>query len=228
MAIMSAQLIFCLTLAFLVSGAHLATVSIKNNCPYTIWPATLANSNRPQLSETGFELASGGTKTLDIPAQWAGRLWARTGCSGSFTCATADCGSGQVQCNGKSGATPASLVEITFQANDGQDYYNLSLVDGFNLPVSVAPQGGSGTRCTQATCSNNVNAACPENLRLIGSDGNVIGCKNTLDNATFFKSQCHEAYSYPSKMIGLCVHATEGQTTLLLFAHEDEGDSQTL
>ncbi|KAJ0093018.1 hypothetical protein Patl1_27108 [Pistacia atlantica] len=170
MAIMSAQLIFCLTLAFLVSGAHLATVSIKNNCPYTIWPATLANSNRPQLSETGFELASGGTKTLDIPAQWAGRFWARTGCSGSFTCATADCGSGQVQCNGKSGATPASLVEITFQANDGQDYYNLSLVDGFNLPVSVAPQG---------------------------SDGNVIGCKNTLDNATFFKSQCPEAYSYP-------------------------------
>ncbi|XP_031249752.1 thaumatin-like protein 1a [Pistacia vera] len=197
MAVMSAQLIFCLTLAFLVSGAHLATVSIKNNCPYTIWPATLANSNRPQLSETGFELASGGTKTLDIPAQWAGRFWARTGCSGSFTCATADCGSGQVQCNGKSGATPASLVEITFQADDGQDYYNLSLVDGFNLPVSVAPQGGSGTRCTQATCSNNVNAACPENLRLTGSDGNVIGCKNTLDNATFFKSQCPEAYSYP-------------------------------
>ncbi|KAJ0034612.1 hypothetical protein Pint_26431 [Pistacia integerrima] len=148
------------------SRAHLATVSIKNNCPDTIWPATLANSDRPQLTETGFELASGGTKTLDIPARWAGR---------------------QVQCNGKSGATPASLVEITFQADDGQDYYNLSLVDGFNLPVSVAPQGGSGTRCTQATCSNNVNATCPENLRLIGSDGNVIGCKNALEYATFFQ-----------------------------------------
>ncbi|KAJ0034925.1 hypothetical protein Pint_26442 [Pistacia integerrima] len=119
MAILSAQVIFCLTLAFLVSGAHLATVSIKNNCPYTIWPATLANSDHPQLTETGFELGSGGTKTLDIPARWASRFWARTQCSGSFTCATADRGSRQVQCNGKSGATPASLVEITFIGSDG-------------------------------------------------------------------------------------------------------------
>ncbi|KAJ0096302.1 hypothetical protein Patl1_27255 [Pistacia atlantica] len=66
MAIMSAQLTFSLSLVFLVSGAHMATISITNNCPYTVWPGTLANAEHPQLAETGFELATRGTKTLNI------------------------------------------------------------------------------------------------------------------------------------------------------------------
>lgn len=164
----------------LLAGAHLATVSITNNCPYTVWPGTLANANQPQLAETGFELPSKGTKTLNIPARWQGRFWARTQCSGSFTCATADCGSGQVACNGKSAVPPASLMEITFQSDDGQDYYNLSLVDGFNIPLAVAPQNGAGPKCVTATCSANVNAACPAELQLKGSDGSVIDRKSVV------------------------------------------------
>ncbi|KAJ0040012.1 hypothetical protein Pint_26633 [Pistacia integerrima] len=65
MAIMSAQLIFSLSLVFLVSGAHMATISITNNCPYTVWPGTLAK-RASSISETGFELATRGTKTLNI------------------------------------------------------------------------------------------------------------------------------------------------------------------
>ena len=220
---MNAQVIFCLTFALLVSGAHLATVSIKNNCPYTIWPATLTSDNKPQLSTTGFELPSTQTRTIDVGGQWKGRFWARTQCSsdasGKFTCATADCGSGQVTCNGNGGAPPASLVEINVVGNNGQDFFDISLVDGFNLPVSVTPQGGSGDKCTTATCSADVNSVCPPELAMKGSDGKTIGCKSacvvfgqpqyccTPPNNTpetcgptnyskIFKDQCPQAYSY--------------------------------
>ncbi|KAK4840662.1 hypothetical protein QYF36_015098 [Acer negundo] len=92
----------------------------------------------------------------------------RTQCSvdssGKFTCATADCRFGQVECNQK-GATPtASLVEFTIAPNSGQDFYDLSLVDGFNLPHSVTPQGGSGPNCTASNCKGNVNSVFPPEL----------------------------------------------------------------
>ncbi|KAJ0097187.1 hypothetical protein Patl1_27293 [Pistacia atlantica] len=147
------------------------------------------------ISETGFELATRGTKTLNIPAKWAGGASARTQCSGSFTCATADCGSGQVACNGKGAVPPASLVEIMFQSDDGHDYYNLSLVDGFNLPVAVAPENGSGSKCVKATCSANVNVVCPTELQVKGTDGSVIACKNACEQFKDPKYCCTGAYA---------------------------------
>ncbi|KAJ4705020.1 Thaumatin [Melia azedarach] len=219
---MNTQVIFSLILAFLVSGAHLATVEIKNNCPYTIWPGTLTGDAKPQLSSTGFELRSGATNTLNLPSPWSGRIWARTQCSsdsGKFTCATADCGSGQLSCNGNGAAPPASLAEFTIAANNGQDFFDLSLVDGFNLPLSVAPRGGSGSNCTPTTCKANVNSVCPSELAVKGSDGSVIACKSACaalnqpqycctgafgtaetcpptKYSMIFKNQCPEAYSY--------------------------------
>ncbi|KAK9289720.1 hypothetical protein L1049_007879 [Liquidambar formosana] len=159
--------------------------------------------------------------TLDVPAPWTGRFWGRTLCStdstGKFTCSTADCGSGQVACNGAGAIPPASLVELTLAANGGQDFYDISLVDGFNLPVSVTPQGGNN--CNATSCPANVNAVCPSELAVYGTDGSVIACKsaclalnqpqycctgafNTSETcprtnySMIFKNQCPLAYSY--------------------------------
>lgn len=220
---MNARAIFGLTFAFLFSGAHLATITITNNCPTTIWPGVLTADGGAPLSKTGFELASNAKNTLDVPSPWKGRFWARTQCStdssGKFTCATADCGSGQVTCNGNGAVPPASLVEFTIAADKGQDFFDLSLVDGFNLPLSVAPQGGSGTNCTTASCKANVNAVCPSQLAVKGTDGSVIACKSACvafnqpqycckgafdkpetclptNYSKIFKDQCPQAYSY--------------------------------
>ncbi|CBI30176.3 hypothetical protein VitviT2T_012665 [Vitis vinifera] len=200
---------------------HSATFTFKNQCPYTVWPATLTGAGS-QLSSTGFELASGASSSLDVPAPWSGRFWARTLCStdstGKFACATADCASNQVSCNGAGAIPPASLIELTIAPNGGQDFYDVSLVDGFNLPLSVTPQGGSGD-CNTTSCPANVNSACPSDLAMKGSDGSVIGCKSAClvfnqpqycctgqyatpetclptDYSRFFKSQCSQAYSY--------------------------------
>ncbi|KAL5740891.1 hypothetical protein ACOSQ2_030071 [Xanthoceras sorbifolium] len=195
-------IMFCLTFAFLVSGAHFATITITNNCPYTIWPGTLTGSGA-KLSTTGFELASKATKPLEVTAPWSGRFWARTECStdpsGKFTCATADCGSGQVTCNEKGAVPPASLVEFTVAPNNGQDFYDLSLVDGFNLPLSVSPQGGSGPNCTTSSCNGNVNSVCPGELAVKGSDGSVIACKSACTALNEPQYCCSGDYSTPDK-----------------------------
>ncbi|GKV40869.1 hypothetical protein SLEP1_g48467 [Rubroshorea leprosula] len=74
------------------------------------------------------------------------RFWGRTQCSkdssGKFTCASGDCGSGQVACNGSGGAPPVTLAEFTIAKPGGKDFFDVSLVDGYNVPLSITPQGG--------------------------------------------------------------------------------------
>lgn len=126
------------------AGTHGAKITFINKCSYTVWPGTLTSAQKPQLSKTGFVLAPGKTDSVDVPSPWSGRFWGRTGCStnsGRFTCATADCSSGQVACNGAGAVPPATLAELHVEANGGQDFYDISNVDGFNIPVSIAPQG---------------------------------------------------------------------------------------
>ncbi|POO00824.1 Thaumatin [Trema orientale] len=110
-----------------------------------------------------------------------GSVLGRSGCctngSGNFTCTTADCASSQVACNGAGSIPPASLVELTLAENGGQDFCDVSLVDGFNLPVTLVPQGRSGV-CPCTGRSGNVNTVCPAELAVKGSDGSVVACKS--------------------------------------------------
>ncbi|XP_012567937.1 thaumatin-like protein 1 [Cicer arietinum] len=219
---MEAGGLFLLVLsALFLSGANSATFTIKNNCPYTIWPATLTGGGGSQSASTGFELASKASSTVKISAPWSGRFWARTECStrdGKFTCATGDCASGQLSCNGAGGIPPVTLVEYTLATDGGKDFYDVSLVDGFNLPVSVTPQGGAED-CRSTSCPANVNKVCPNNFAVKGSKGDVIACKSAClafnqpryccsgdfaspdkcpptSYSKIFKTQCPQAYSY--------------------------------
>ncbi|TYI32988.1 hypothetical protein ES332_A04G100800v1 [Gossypium tomentosum] len=205
---MEVQVIFAFSLTiFFFHWAHSATFTFTNNCPYTVWPGTLTGQG-PQLSSTGFD-----------PMVWSylgSNQCADT--SGKFQCATGDCGSGQITCNGAGAIPPASLIEVALAASAGQDFYDVSLVDGFNLPLSVIPQGGSAG-CGATGCPANVNSACPQELQVKGSDGGVIACKSaclafnqpqycctgaysqpstchSTQYSKIFKSQCPQAYSY--------------------------------
>ncbi|XP_073102269.1 thaumatin-like protein 1b [Elaeis guineensis] len=217
----NASLLFAIFVAaLLVQGGFSTTFTFQNNCPNTVWPGIQNNPNVPAFPQTGFELGASASNSITAPSNWAGRMWGRTGCStdasGRFTCQTGDCGTGQVACNGNGGAPPASLLEFTLQGDGGKDFYDVSLVDGFNLPVSIAPQGVSG--CTTTSCSANINSQCPAVLQLTVS-GAVVGCKSAClafnqdqycctgpynspqtckptSYSEFFKSECPQAYSY--------------------------------
>ncbi|XP_047325601.1 pathogenesis-related thaumatin-like protein 3.5 [Impatiens glandulifera] len=201
---------------------------VTNNCPYTIWPATLAGAGTPPLPTTGFRLDSG--QTLKIPSTpgWSGRIWARTGCAfdettGVGLCQTGDCGR-RLECDGMGASPPASLFEITLGVGDQKDFYDVSIVDGYNLPLIAAPIGVFGGGCNATGCVSDINMGCPRELQVVdgeenGGGGGVVGCKSAceafgLDQyccsgefanpntcrpsiySSIFKMACPRAYSY--------------------------------
>lgn len=202
-------------LLFLVSrGVSGATFTFVNKCDYTVWPGILGT---PEIGATGFELTKGSSRSFQAPAGWSGRFWGRTGCqfdaSGNGTCATADCGSGQVNCNGAGASPPATLAEFTL-GTGSMDYYDVSLVDGYNLPMTVVASGGSGS-CAATGCGADLNRRCPSELRVEGGGAcqsacGAFGkaeycCNGAFSNPStckpsvysqIFKSACPKAYSY--------------------------------
>ncbi|MBA0701688.1 hypothetical protein Goari_022145, partial [Gossypium aridum] len=140
------------SLLSMLQGISGTTFTVVNKCDHTVWPGILGNS---QLDTTGFELLTGGSRSIQAPPSWSGRFWGRTGCisdqnTGQLTCQTADCGSTQMECNGKGATPPVTLAEFTIGSGT-QDFYDVSLVDGYNLPMLVEPSSGSGT-CLSTGC----------------------------------------------------------------------------
>ncbi len=67
------------------------------------------------------------------------RIWGRTGCTGSganLKCNTGDC-AGKLDCVVTGGSPPVSLFELTVAPVNGVDSYDVSLVDGYSLPLTV-------------------------------------------------------------------------------------------
>ncbi|KAF6167720.1 hypothetical protein GIB67_017215, partial [Kingdonia uniflora] len=142
-------------------------------CPYTVWPGILSGGgSRP--ASTGYVLRSGASTVLNIPTPWTGRFWARTQCTnngGRLVCATEDCASGQVGCNGAGAIPPVTLAEFTLGGDGGKDFYDISLVDGFNLPMSITPRGRLG--CAVSSCPANVNSVCPSEFSIKNGRGTI-------------------------------------------------------
>jgi hypothetical protein len=154
------------------------TVTLVNALGQRIWAAATPNKAHP-LAATGWVMDPGQSVTVVVPSGWGGRFWGRTGCefnaAGTGHCQTGDCG-GRFQCTG-SGATPATLAEFTLAAWGGMDFYDVSMVDGSNLPmwINVGHSTGkdpvSASGCVAAGCTKAVD--CPEAMRT----GNGA-CKN--------------------------------------------------
>ncbi|KAK3006643.1 hypothetical protein RJ639_016421 [Escallonia herrerae] len=195
-------------------GVTGATFTFVNKCDYTVWPGILGT---PALDTTGFELTKGNSLSYQAPSGWSGRFWGRTGCnfngSGQGSCATADCGSGQVECNGAGATPPATLAEFTL-GSGSKDFYDVSLVDGYNLQMIVQVSGGSGD-CASTGCVEDLNRMCPTELRAEGGGAcrsacDAFGspeycCKGEFGSPStctpsmysqLFKSACPRSYSY--------------------------------
>jgi Thaumatin family len=156
-------------------GAFSASFTFTNNCGYTVWPGLLSGAGTSQLETTGFVLSQGESRTITAPQAWSGRFWGRTLCTmnsttGQFTCGTGDCGSGSVECSGSGATPPATLAEFTLDGSGGMDFYDVSLVDGYNLPLLIVPQGGIGT-CSATGCLVDLNSACPNSLKVVQGNG---------------------------------------------------------
>jgi hypothetical protein len=161
------------------AGAHLVT--FVNRVSQTIWVGAAQNPAHP-LARTGWKLLPGHSLTITVPKHWNGRFWGRTGCvfrAGRGHCQSGDCG-GRYQCTGN-GAIPATLAEYDMNAWDGLDFYDVSMVDGSNLPMFINVTHGTAANrvnrkgCVAAGCTTAVN--CPRVLR-VKAAGAVVGCES--------------------------------------------------
>ncbi|KAL6585623.1 hypothetical protein OROMI_002267 [Orobanche minor] len=193
-------------LFFLIAITAAATPSsiltVVNNCPFPIWPAIQPNSGHILLERGGFFLPPLSHRSFPSPtAHWSGRLWARTHChtrNNHFSCATGDCGTGKVECHGRGGAPPATLAQFSLHHGHNNDLssYAVSLVDGYNVPMTVTPHEGHGA-CPVVGCKPDLLPKCPEPLRLKASGGHVVGCKSACEAFNKDEFCCRNHYNSP-------------------------------
>jgi hypothetical protein len=163
------------------AGSNRRLVTFVNRMKETIWVAAAPNPSTP-LAATGWVLPPGKSVTISTPNNLNTRFWGRTGCvfhDGAGHCQTGDCG-GLFQCKGW-GTIPATLAEVNFDAWDNLDFYDVSMVDGSNLPMYInITKSSGGTKdkispdgCVPAGCTKTVQ--CP-NVLDVKAGGKVVGC----------------------------------------------------
>jgi hypothetical protein len=178
-------------------------VIFVNKMQETIWVAA-ASSAGHTLAASGWVLPAGASVSITIPDAWNGRFWGRTGCSfdssGHGHCETGDC-AGHFQCGATWGAVPATLAEYNLNSYAGLDFYDVSLVDGANLPMWINNSGGTtpdtinAHGCSAAGCTKNVLDTCPAVLQIKDASGTEIACDAACNIFHTDQYCCRGAYA---------------------------------
>jgi hypothetical protein len=191
------------------------TITIVNNCKQNIWWASFGDAKAgggffASPGGGGDILAPGGRTTITVTLEketpsspetiWHGRFWPRTGCNfnkdGIGMCETGRC-QDRLKCVGAgfTGVPPASLIEATF--NEAvYDTYDLSYVDGTNVPVQIKPTaakyppprsdklGCGAPKCTfnfAKEANSTDESSCLNKLKFRNNKGAVVGCYSACD-----------------------------------------------
>lgn len=161
----------------------LRSITIRNSCPYDLWPAALNSSSSSVLPMGGgWYLPQGQSTTFNLSSGWSGRFWFRTNCSfgDGRGCETGDCGR-RMQCNFIGGSV-CSLAEFTM---GDPDWYDVSGVDALTVPISITPTGvlknvnpGYFYSCGTPSSAVDLRPTCPTQLQQHNSRGDVVGCNS--------------------------------------------------
>ncbi|KAG2216948.1 hypothetical protein INT45_001419 [Circinella minor] len=162
-------------------------IAVKNNCKDTIGVGVLTNGQ--SQPEKTFDLSPGSSQTITKSDKWGGRVWGRHGCQGQST----------GKCGTPGTGNPASLAEFFFKGSGDHDYYDISLVDGYNLPITITPKstgGGDGKyKCGKASCDV---PDCPKDFAITDDKGNVIGCQSACSKNNSDEDCCKGAHDDPN------------------------------
>jgi len=161
-----------------VSG-FAATVTVKNNCGYTIYPGIYPAS----YDNGGWTMAAGSSVNFTLANGWNGRIWGRKGCNSASpaVCTTGSCGGTGLECAGTTGVAGTSLAEFNLDAS-GTDWYDVSYVDGFDNPIGIVVSNSS---CVSPnTCTTGPLTSCNSSLLADGGADCLSPCTET-GNAQF-------------------------------------------
>ncbi|KAI8069999.1 thaumatin [Gongronella butleri] len=155
-------------------------VTVKNSCSYSIVAGTSTNGNEYGDSTS---VPSKGTHTFTYPSKWEGRVWARQSCEGKT-------------CDFAGMWAPATLAEFHFDPS-AETMYDISLVDGWNIPMSLAPTTITDNpynvqkHCGTPVCSS--LPSCPDGFS-VQDNGTTVGCQSACSHFQTPEYCCTGAY----------------------------------
>ncbi|KAJ7699462.1 thaumatin-like protein [Mycena olivaceomarginata] len=204
------------------------TITVYNACPFTVWPVLFTSTGGRPSQATGWDAPSLTKVSFNVPGDWVAcgdavtatspkpraELVPHRGCNGGIEC---DAKTG-------TGVPPATLAEFKFNGAGNKDFYDVSLVDGYNLPMRIDNNVGCGI----PSCPVDLGPNCPDSQKgPFDPSGFPVGCKSacTVDalngraadspnccsgghntpatcpasgvtNYRYFKDNCKDAYAY--------------------------------
>lgn len=162
-------------------------IIIRNLCSHDLH-ATYQTNTEPYGKV--FPLPAKSNKTITVDNDWEGRVWAQESCHPPENCLQA-------------GAhNPASLAEFKMSGANNVDYYDISFVDGYNLPLRVEPTkleqdhtvSSDPRHCRATYCSSMPD--CPADLRF--QEGKTwTACQSACSRYRQDEYCCTGAHSTP-------------------------------
>lgn len=160
-----------LPMTILAAPTNKKEMVISNECGKTLQVGYQTNDDPRGLT---FELSDNATYVLPVSMDWAGRVWARESCE-------------VLACDIASADNPASLAEFKLANDPDQiDYYDVSFVDGYNLPVRIEPimtqqqvddpNNLESKHCRISECTS--LPVCDQDLQEVDSLGNFVACNS--------------------------------------------------
>jgi hypothetical protein len=154
-------------------------LNIRNHLHKEIHVEVLSGGTS-DLKSDAFILGPGADTVYEVPNVWrASRLWGRTESKQSG---------------------PSTLVEWTMGS---RDWYHISLVDGYNLPVTVTPVPGTYAKsdstdpfqCGSISCTEDLLQECPSELRKLDGFGHVSQCLSACSKYNNDEYCCRGEYN---------------------------------
>ena len=185
------------------AGRH--TVVIVNATQQTLWVAVSQQKEHP-IPRTRWTLSPGASTSVLLPKGWGGRIWGRTGChtdsSGRAVCQSGYCAESEACV--QPDPAPTTLAELALDAWSGLDFYDVSMVDGANLPMwinvfhTATKDPLSARGCSSAGCTRPID--CPAAMR-VNRGGEVAACKNPCTAFNTDATCCRGAWAGREKCV---------------------------
>ena len=176
---------------------------IENRCDYATWTLVSDAFRNIMPDSKPYKMEPHTAIVVGWPNDFSGRIWPRSQCTGDAY--------NNLKCvqTGKD-----TLAEFTLTKGMNSDWYDVSLVDGFTIPVGILQLDvpwtsrpdyvvggplGSNEICGSPICAPDLNPNCPASQQQKDANGKVWGCKSgpkASEAAVYLKKGCPSSYSY--------------------------------
>ncbi|KAI9010437.1 thaumatin [Phycomyces nitens] len=165
-------------------------VTVVNNCDSVVTVGVLTNGRTASSPDMTFDLTPKAERLVTKQDTWGGRIWGRQQCSGSKQ--------NSKGCGTPGASNPATLAEFFFKGAFDKDFYDISFVDGYNLPMSIQPQNpesSKGYNCGSPTCAD--VPTCPDEYAVKGPSGQLISCLSSCSKTNSPETCCTGDSDHP-------------------------------